>query len=875
MKLLMKRTGLTSVLTGLSFVLATVAFAAEYEIDFQAVSERRDRPKLEGPNVLDVSGVPFRLEAQIGKKWWVSTNFNWKVGHKDGGDFDIAFSYRMHHTVLPTFGGGLVRVNEAKNHARIYEFVLTESTWGDPFMARTLTVPLGCEEVEVQFCVSGTGWLEIDRLRLAPSVLPPDPVEIRCYPFHWLDGEYYLPSGQAGIVSYRWQTHPMARYDQDKISFELDVPKGFELSEAVFGDMSRVTEEPLADGGRRVRFPAEKKGTYPPGYLGPFFDNRYGSIIHDVLVKSTGAAGTTGDLKLSMWFDGKRLSNVETVRLVTVPTIRVQKPKRWQSGLFFDYRGGRFRTARGADDYVSMAAACGADWVTDTMKPNMTDANYPPALAAAWRKYGFRTRCVFWDSLADGYRIGPHEGRPAEDRFVSAHDLGAKAARDDARTRQDHPMGVCPIAVYEERPFFVTNTLPALAKVLKNRNGVWSNWEPWGYKEEGCYCTNCLKKFAAWLGKPVGEVAADWPDGARPGGKWRKEAVDFRVAEHAKMIRTIDRHVHRLTGEDSVGFIAAVSFPEMTSTRKVDPVLEEFNPFGYAGDVKCLNPWGPYPHWKVCTSYVYFKRDTMRTWGNLVDIAKEVEAEIPAGRRPAIIATTQGLQGEDWIPKPGWFEMAFDTAFFSGWRGMVPFTWGNAADARWWKAFADATARAAKYEDVVYDGRRIDEAFALEPVDEYAAPCGLAIPRLPKLVNASLLQKLAHEKDGRRIVAVFNFWDWAEAFFTLKATGLAAGEYTLVDEKGVRYTPSAAKATWSAAELAKGVFLEVPKTSTRVFEIVPAGEKVARTKTMTAADVRARFAARRSELARLAAADRDYEKANGGDLKIVGKGVQE
>jgi len=65
-------------------------------------------------------------------------------------------------------------------------------------------------------------------------------------------------------------------------------------------------------------------------------------------------------------------------------------------------------------------------------------------------------------------------------------------------------------------------------------------------------------------------------------------------------------------------------------------------------------------------------------------------------------------------------------------------------------------------------------------------------------------------------VAVFNLDDRKGAAFTLKTTGLADGDYTVIREDGVK--PLGDK-TISADELATGIGLSVPVSATRVFEI--------------------------------------------------------
>ena len=856
-----------SMVVAVAACVATTAFGAKLDLDFQAISDNRDAKVFEGRNLLNATNFPIRLVNKPGDK--PRREVGWRVAlpHDRGGDFVFAVAYRMNHD-RPFLGGGVAEVRDARNRNLIHETRLVESAWRDPFIARAITVMGGCNEVEVRFVLNGTGSLEVSRARFDMLPEPEDvPVEMHCMPAHWLDGKVFISSGQAGVVAFNWQTHnfrgkPFRRFPQKDISFELTIPRGFSLSEAAFGDMAQAKCVRRPDGGEKWTFPAEREGFDVPNYRPPFFDLRYRSIVHSLLIRSTGEAGVEGDLSLTMLFEGERISNTETVRLVTGPHVQAMKPKRWQSGLFIGPKEANFRTDQGLADYVRFACDCGSDLLIHGLGywHRGAQKKFEPRFLNAWRAGGIRTVLASCDWLADGHLIGLWEGRPESDRYVCAKSFGIERwyYPDELLAK-----GVCPAAVYEERPFFVTNTLPWLAEITKGEDGVWSNWEPWAFKDVGCFCTGCLNKFAAYMGKTPDEVAADWPKCAMEGGKWRKEAIAFRVAEHAKLVRTIDKHVTKFTGgEKSYGLVLGVSFPEMTYTaREIDVVLPEYSPLGYAADMKWINAWGPYPHYRIFDSYVYYKRDVLRTWFTAKDIREQTDKDYPAGHRPKLMAMPQGEQG-CWIPKPGWFEMSIDAFFFNGWHALAPFQYPQVLDARWWQAFADATTRAAKYEDFVYDGHRVDGRVALESVPEYAHQNVGCVPRLPKYVDEPMLHEVAYDYDGVRIVAVFNFWDWGEAFFKLKTTDLADGDWTVVDEDGTRYQPSATRTAWTVDEMAKGILLAVPKTTTRVFELRPSSRPGKVKTCVTAADIAGQYELRRTELKKLADADAEYERVN-------------
>ena len=113
-------------------------------------------------------------------------------------------------------------------------------------------------------------------------------------------------------------------------------------------------------------------------------------------------------------------------------------------------------------------------------------------------------------------------------------------------------------------------------------------------------------------------------------------------------------------------------------------------------------------------------------------------------------------------------------------------------------------------------------------------------------------------------MAVFNFWQKGEAFFTLKTKGLKPGRYQIAKEDGTLRVPGNGKAFYTAEELATtGVKLTVGAARTCVFEIRPVGSRVPHDRAETDAAFDARFNARRAELERNAAEDAEYERNNG------------
>lgn len=284
-----------------------------------------------------------------------------------------------------------------------------------------------------------------------------------------------------------------------------------------------------------------------------------------------------------------------------------------------------------------------------------------------------------------------------------------------------------------------------------------------------------------------------------------------------------------------------------------------------ASGLKMIGQWGPYVYWSSASLYVYQKRGPLAHFVAAKDIRGQVDLDFPAEKgRPMILGTTQGPQCYDWITEPEWMEMALDCYLLNGWEGAKSYFFPDGYDARYWRAYARAATRAAKYEDYTLGGVRDDASVSLEPVAEYAVPCHYVTLYIPKHRNVPLLQRAVWERDGRRIVGVFNFWEKGEAFFDLRLGGLASGRYAVVSEDGVLWAPDRKRVYWTAEELSGGIRLAVGAARTKVFEIRPQdGAKApddARS-VMTRAALERLLKSRERELREAASEDRKIEDA--------------
>lgn len=748
---------------------------------------------LKKPSLVDVC-----RGADIAKN--VSGGFQQDVKLPDdaGGLYRLSFRYRMRHDV-GSFGGVLFTPKRAKSSQpkgqnapgdtapRLQVFPLDDlwSEWG--LYSRDVVVPAGCDAVNLVLRIDGVGEMRFRDVSFERRRFD-SPISLKAFPADWLDGTFAFSAGQCALPVWMWRKNLQGeRYDRrDRFTFVLSLPKGYEYVDSTMALTGGVVRTGRPDGGATWRLPAN------PSYAGCIVGAEYnGWSVLSALVRADPDAAP-GEMEMYAEYDGKRITDVAKTKVFTVPALSAKAPKRYSNGF---YPGGPypyFRTAAGREGFADMFTAAGANWVV-AMRP---DAD----TLSAWRSRGVSRVTPESYFVANGFRVGPFDKRPEEDRYVAL----------PGGTHQELKRASCPIAVYEESPYFRTNTVPMLKEFLAGCDGMWANWEPYMFAGRGCMCARCRAAFAKHVGVTDGEMAKDWPQELAYGRKWYGQIRKFRSLEHAKVVKTIDRYVREFTGgRDSLGFIPGIAWCEMSSAWRPKNLAAEVQAIDYAGALKWIDPWGPYPWWDASRSYQPGTDRYLEYFIAARDVRGQVDRDYGKSA-PKLMSFPHGIQCTTCITQPEGIGLALDSFFFNRWEASIPYAFPKGCDARWWKAFADATTRAATYEDYVLDGRLCSGEVSLEldPAKPFPPPVEkVCAPYLDDALNVSLLQHVAYELDGRRIVAVFNFAERDVAHFTLRASGMKSGRYRLEGQ------------SCTAAQLEKGVALAVAPSRCRVFEI--------------------------------------------------------
>lgn len=756
-------------------------------------------------------------------------NFRYKAVHKHQNASRANYVLIYFKKRDPKSGRWTTAKDIALTGGTYYGFPIgdTDGNWN--IYSKEFALKAGCEALEIIIRIDGVGTLDFKDFTLVRGDGGEKVEELELSPHGELGGDFEISEGQVGTVGFYWAHDSKKPLKKGETVFALDLPRGFELLGTTFGDPETVRRIANPDGSSRTEF------AMSAGYVLQWC----GYNRMTALVRSTGTEGCEGKARLSVRSGGREAAKAVEFTLRTSRKISAVAPERYFNGIFPSGTSVYFGNSVADFALADFFGACGVRWlITNKATQEIVDA---------WRRAGI-VHVTPELGASNGYYFGDDRNIPEEDKFRFS------PTGEDWRLGHDKTFlanGYCPLAIIERRPYVVTN---AFAKRIDDRfrfkgvDGGWSNWEPFMYETRGCVCGNCKRKFSEWLK-------------TNPGGTLQ----EFRSKLHAEVVRTIDRHVRKLCGGGGVGMIPGVSWREGCSAWRGHYGNSEVKPVDYAGDMEWMNFWGPYVYWDAQAPYGKTERSPV--WHFLLarDIRENTDRTYAPGKRPKLMAFPHALEGRSWVTQPEHLAMGFDSYFFNGWEASVGYFFPQGYDARYYRAFAEATTRAALCEKFVLDGKRNDESCSLEPVAEYEKPFTLDAKYAPLVKDASLLQHAVYDRGDSRMVAVLNFSDYADAFFTFKSGGMK-GRFLLTDDNGVIYRRGRRRKTWDGEELAKGVMLYTGAARTRVFFIVPerSGLTPRAKSSIDAGEIPRIYASRRKELAdRLAAgasADMKSEK---------------
>jgi hypothetical protein len=664
------------------------------------------------------------------------------------------------------------------------------------------SVPRGTRHLSVMAKFYGCGEADFDEMQLHRVADEPG-VTVRMMPLSFLDNVFCLVPDRPGILVLPCRN--TAGTAPVKPRLHLELPTGVRLLDA----RRPLTVEPgtpsgptgathhtiVVDRGTAAGFAAEDYASWPAPSL---------------LIASDLPAGAERTARY--WYsDGAYVSAARPFTVRMIPPVEGRRPRRFETGVVFA-READYASPAAAEALASYYAALGFNAVHHGNSTNLLQA-----LGAR----GVRRYCQpGW--LVNGYRLG--QGRKPEG-------VQFKKADGTAFNRGDGEC-LCPVEAIAEGPYFREHVVAPLRRLLveeRTADSIMANWEPYMFDNQGCFCPRCRAEFARESGMPEAGIERLWtlPAGVSRGEAW----VKFRSRQHARLVATLDRTVHALGREAGIDahFAPEIAWSALTPDGNAD--FAQYNPVDYLDQLPLIEPWGPYVFQPLSMPFVRGAGAHLATFEAGRAIREFVAASVPEPtRRPRMIAFPHGFQLNDWVTTPE--AIAFENLcfFLNRWNGALVYYFPRGYDARYWNALAAANATIADWEDFVFDGKPVTNfrVQAESPLPETAADSfgleGRRLSALPSLAGSPpLVQGLAFERDGRRLVAVGNFWEQGETFARLSVDGLAENRTYSLREPGMSrcFTAPGGGTGWTAQELKEGALVHVGALRFAFFLVEP------------------------------------------------------
>ena len=83
-------------------------------------------------------------------------------------------------------------------------------------------------------------------------------------------------------------------------------------------------------------------------------------------------------------------------------------------------------------------------------------------------------------------------------------------------------------------------------------------------------------------------------------------------------------------GERSYGFLPGVEWADMSSCWRDENLAAQYRMDAYAGDLKWLEPWGPYAvEWESENPYFYLKHRPLAPFFAAADMRRQINKDYP------------------------------------------------------------------------------------------------------------------------------------------------------------------------------------------------------------------------------------------------------
>ena len=784
---------------------------------------------VDGRKALDLNR-PIELEKLMGAKaasFYIAAEQRIPLPDAQGGRYKLSFAYRSQKIGSSSFMQGVLvyyysEIEKGKN-TRSYEYLRYPAVPAWTNYSAVLTVPAGTKALNVSFRSDGCGRTLVRDVTLVKENAPAMPVTIEVTPMKMLDNVFELASGDPGIMGMRLRNNlPKGQFKHRALTLNMELPAGVEILGTNSFFTGKMSSKSVKRDGQEFKLWEIPFAATVPGIIRS--SNSFtGWHVPCIMFRSQEKAGREWSCVMYVSEKGKVLSQKENFTLRMGEPLRAVRLGRifmpGFSSVSADIQFRNFPAAREAfADFV--AKKTGTRWIT---------ASVPEEDTLLYKKKGVKYVTAEPWAIANGYRIGrvPNDKKPAYSIF---RDL-------QGRPVSNHGVyATCPAAVYLKTPYYNEVVVPTIKKAIKGLDGFTPNWEPYSFRNMGCFCDTCKKEFAKYARIPADKIDKVWPAELQLGKKYRETAITFRGWQHGQMIMTLHNEIMAAGGKE-VGLCPEVGTDQILNYAEYNATQGEFSPYHYADKTKWLNVWGPYVWFIGERPYVYSKAAYLRYWEVIRRAYLDYSKKLP-GSRAKLLAMPHGNQvSTTALGQPEGMAMDQISAFLAGFHASQLYFFPRGYDHRFWRELGRSSNLIELTEDWVYNGKPL-KGVKVTPETPFPGPVLNISPRMMADVKKSdVLQVTAFAKGKGILAAVGNFWEKGDVIFKLSVPGLKANQtYSVIEIPYNRQFTKTQGKLFNGKELDKGISLHAGALRWVFFVIVPADAAPAIAQ-LTAADL--------------------------------------
>ncbi|MAE64006.1 MAG: hypothetical protein CMJ18_07000 [Phycisphaeraceae bacterium] len=574
---------------------------------------------------------------------------------------------------------------------------------------------------------------------------------------------------------------------------------------------TRKTQAVEHDGRRHARHKLRVKPASDSIHMGKarqaWYANRRPPVIW---VTAPGAAGSSpGKARMAVEYRAKdgtlKRGPESTIELAVLPRLEAVRPTLTRTGLM-----GRCTVSYNPSNADAPAAILG---IQAAMGCNLYFDGPPQKLAPE----GLKRWTEGWNQWQAAQSAGRHivPGVAISDGSL-LHLPGrmAETIPDEIRfvDINGNRMGnvVSPWSIYERHPWVVRNVLKPMgnAAAKGEYESFWANWEPQPYLRDAGFSEGTKRSFIRWSKMPADEVEKLWPHELvrTYSDKWRA----FRGWELGEIVKVCAKTIRTASlkaGNDGHYMIATSADYMYTDERMMDCAA-----------------WGDFPY--VFQTWSYHNTPQVHESYPMTDLrgaSQLVRSARLARRLDELFGTQRQVRG---TCKYAWDQSGYCSGYMVpehfGFRHLssalagleIVHNYGEwpVFDGRWAHELARANTRIARWEPFVLTGVK-QRRHVVVPTSPYPQNVPQHVQPEDQAVSSwhDYLHSFEYEKDGQRLIAVANAWDFGEVFFTLRAMDLDPDRKYMLTEPEARrvFTNAERRTALTAGQLAEGITLHV------------------------------------------------------------------